>query len=266
MDEQHESFSLPRTAAAVSAALRIPLTDLFAHISLMISRCDPADAQMRTELEAILSDAYRLLRATSTITQTAAYTSQAPTLAPVAIWDELSQCIHSTDILLARSGWHLEYEFPVTDERVNADITSLSTALLHIICNALEASPKDEPVSIKGSVLHDKAVITITDHGCGIPVEEANRLFDLFFSSNQQGLPYQSLGLGLSLAKTVFEQHGGSVQILPKEGGTIVVCSLPLLDSSEELPLSSDRPLYLEDRYSPAYVVLCNFIQPPWPC
>lgn len=265
MPKDKDQFSFAEIPAAISAALRIPLTDLFTHINLIISSQPEITPELRAQLESLLRDAYRLLRAAGSMTLAGTYPSHVPLLAPLSLWEELSSCVHAASILLPGGGQQLEYEFPATGESVNGDVTALSVALLHLISNALEASPANSTVLVKGTVVHDKAVISVSDQGRGIPPDHIGKIFEPYYSRNAQGLPYQSIGLGLSLAQKVFEAHGGSIQVTSDDEGTKVICSLPLLPDTGTLPLRSDSPLYLEDRFSPVYTVLCDFIPPPWP-
>ena len=120
------------------------------------------------------------------------------------------------------------------------------------------------PVTVRGSVAGDQAILTILDEGRGIPPEQLEEVFTPYRSHDKDGLPYQSPGLGLPLARRVLEAHGGSLRLISSEGGTAAVCSLPLC---RELPtlLRSTAPHYLEDIFSPLYTILCDYITPPWP-
>ena len=94
--------------------------------------------------------------------------------------------------------------------------------------------------------------------------QQLQEVFTPYRSHDKDGLPYQSPGLGLPLARRVLEAHGGSLRLISCEGGTAAVCSLPLC---RELPtlLRSTAPHYLEDIFSPLYTILCDYITPPWP-
>jgi len=73
----------------------------------------------------------------------------------------------------------------------------------------------------------------VADHGCGISEETRSRLFTPFFTTRAEGM-----GLGLSLCRTVVEQHGGQLRIEPHQPqGTIFLFTLPL-----SLPLPSPVP------------------------
>jgi signal transduction histidine kinase len=66
--------------------------------------------------------------------------------------------------------------------------------------------------------------IRISDTGCGIPEEVLNRVFEPLFSTKSFGI-----GLGLSIVKSIMEQHDGDVEINSQAGeGTTVTLWLPI--------------------------------------
>ena len=118
-------------------------------------------------------------------------------------------------------------------------------------------------MTVRGAVTGDQAVITVTDEGCGIPRELMETVFEPYESRDRNGLPFQSPGLGLPLARRVLEAHGGSLRLVSGTGGTAAICSLPLTDAPRTLKAAA--PQYLEDLFSPLYTVLCDYLDPPWP-
>ena len=50
----------------------------------------------------------------------------------------------------------------------------------------------------------EQILVSVTDHGVGIPAENADRLFNAFFSTKSTGL-----GMGLSICRSIMEAHGG---------------------------------------------------------
>lgn len=122
--------------------------------------------------------------------------------------------------------------------RVLGDGAQLEQALVNLVGNALKFTPGAGVVRV--TLLADppdepgRAVVTVEDHGIGIPVEEQRHLFERFFrasSAVQASIP--GSGLGLAIVRSIVEAHRGEVTVrsLPGEG-TVVRVSLPLLERS----------------------------------
>ena len=68
----------------------------------------------------------------------------------------------------------------------------------------------------------DRAVLTVRDHGAGIPAEDQERVFDRFYrSAATRTLP--GSGLGLAIVAQVVADHGGSVVAAEADGGGAVI-------------------------------------------
>jgi signal transduction histidine kinase len=114
--------------------------------------------------------------------------------------------------------------------RVEADPQRIKQALENLIANALRYSPKGVPITIDAaSEERDDggwATISISDEGPGIAPELVPRLFSRFAS----GPGSTGLGLGLYLARSIAEAHGGTLAATSSPGkGTTFKLSLPML-------------------------------------
>ncbi len=106
---------------------------------------------------------------------------------------------------------------------VRAEPTALERAVVNILDNAVKFSPEHGTIEV---VLSD-GVLTVRDHGPGIPVEELPHVFDRFWRSpSARALP--GSGLGLSIVARTVEQAGGEVALDRAEGGgTVATVRLP---------------------------------------
>ena len=97
--------------------------------------------------------------------------------------------------------------------------------LLH---NAIKYSPEGSEVNVHIRAEGSKTVITITDHGIGIPLEDQPKLFEPFARADNVGhLP--GTGLGLVVVKRCAELHGGGVNFTSQPGeGTTFTITLPV--------------------------------------
>jgi signal transduction histidine kinase len=110
--------------------------------------------------------------------------------------------------------------FPMT-----ADALRLRQALDNLISNAIKYS--DGPVVLSLSDSPQHYVIEIRDQGIGIPADEQAEIFEPFFRASNTG-DRPGHGLGLSVAKSCIEQHGGSLRFTSDCGkGTTFFVELP---------------------------------------
>ena len=101
----------------------------------------------------------------------------------------------------------------------------IEQALENLIRNALE-SGEDARVAVTTVADEGKARLVIEDHGCGMTPADQQRAFEPFFTrKSNEG----QLGLGLTVARSIIEAHGGSITIASQVGqGTRVEVALPL--------------------------------------
>jgi two-component system, LuxR family, sensor histidine kinase DctS len=100
--------------------------------------------------------------------------------------------------------------------RVFCDRTMVEQVLLNLARNGIQAMEADTPLADRVLTLRIQAdgprwvCFSVADHGPGIAPEAAARLFTPFFTTRAEGM-----GLGLSLCRTVIEQHGGTLSFVP---------------------------------------------------
>ena len=109
-----------------------------------------------------------------------------------------------------------------------ADWKLLKTALLNLLDNAVKYSPESTRVDVGFTRNGHELIISVSDHGRGIPPEERDQVFKKYYRCRGIGKITGS-GLGLYLVARIAEEHQGSVTIADaKDGGTLVTLRLPL--------------------------------------
>ena len=123
---------------------------------------------------------------------------------------------------------------------VNADEQKVKQILLNILSNAVKFTPRDGTVEVSSEQDTDGLWIRVTDTGIGMTTEEIELAMAPFgqvesaFSRSHQGT-----GLGLPLAESMVELHGGRLTVESESGkGTTVSFNLPLWRLSTEAPAS----------------------------
>lgn len=102
-------------------------------------------------------------------------------------------------------------------------------ALLNVILNAVEAGPRGTLVDIRLACVDGKALVRVEDDGQGIPAQVAPRVFEPRVTSKDG-----HDGLGLPVAKSILDEHGGSLRVGPREGrGTVVEIELAIAAGSD---------------------------------
>lgn len=100
----------------------------------------------------------------------------------------------------------------------------LKQALLNVLINALEAMPEGGELQLKIALSDKVAHLVVRDSGAGIPPEVLDSIFEMQFTTKTSGT-----GVGLFVARSVVEAHGGSISVRSSPGaGTELRIELPL--------------------------------------
>lgn len=128
---------------------------------------------------------------------------------------------------------NIAIQIHVKNAKILGDKSSLTELFVIMIENAIKYSPSRSNISILSKNSRNMITISITDEGEGIHVDDAPHIFERFYRSNKQ-LSTSGHGLGLSIAKKIVEQHGGSISLQRngKKIGSTFVISLPTIKSS----------------------------------
>jgi len=121
----------------------------------------------------------------------------------------------------------LEEETPV---RIYGDRDRLEQVLINLLTNAIKYSPQADTVIVRLSSDHDHVEVAVQDFGIGIAEQYHERIFDRFYQvTDRRGSTYPGLGIGLYIARTLIERHGGRLWLESHKGaGSIFRCTLPL--------------------------------------
>jgi signal transduction histidine kinase len=107
---------------------------------------------------------------------------------------------------------------------LDADARKVSQALLNVVLNAVEASPRGSTVSVTVARDCDGARLTVHDNGSGMTPDVLERIRKPYFTTKEGGT-----GLGLAIARGLVEQHGGRVDFKSAfHKGTTVTIHLPV--------------------------------------
>jgi signal transduction histidine kinase len=111
---------------------------------------------------------------------------------------------------------------------MTGDRNLLSQAVSNLLANAIKYSPGNEPIAVSAGIEGGDIVVTVADHGIGIPQADIGRLFERYYRGrNVSGVV--GTGVGLYLVKIVVDLHGGSIAVESREGeGSRFTLRLPV--------------------------------------
>lgn len=114
--------------------------------------------------------------------------------------------------------------------RVTADRLLLHQAVFNLIENAIKFSPMGGEVAVRASKDNARLVISVQDHGKGIAPLDQPKLFTRFFHVEETDNPESyGQGLGLAIAKSVADKHGGTIKVQSRLGeGSTFTLEIPV--------------------------------------
>jgi len=205
--------------ANVSHELRTPVT-VAKGIAYVLKNRELPDAERREFVGQLESSLEKLMRIVDGMLQIADLDRGA-----------ISLHLKSTDIVpivrraaedVANQYPNIEIEVRLPEELVAmADAGRIDEVTKQLLDNACRYSPPDESVTLRGRVLDEGVLVTVTDRGEGIPREVATRAFSEPFSTGEETLRKEraGIGLGLHLARRLIAQHEGIIWADPLPGG-----------------------------------------------
>ncbi len=140
--------------------------------------------------------------------------------------NSLAECITQTAAALqpgfATAGCTLELN--LEDAPVfRFDLDRLSQVIHNLLGNTLQAVDTGGKVTVSVSQTRDHVHITVADDGCGIPPEDRERIFNLYFTTRPEGS-----GIGLAVTHQIVSEHGGTIRVESEPGaGTVFSVDLP---------------------------------------
>ena len=125
----------------------------------------------------------------------------------------------------------LNYNIPRFLPMVMADTERINAVITNLLHNAIKFTPPGGSISVSAEEKDGFIIVSITDTGIGIPEEDARNIFERFYKVDRSRST-KGMGLGLSIAKNVVEEHGGKIWAESKIGeGSTFYFSLPILQS-----------------------------------
>ena len=216
--------ALGRLTSGVAHEVKNPLNAMTIHLELLKERLGASVESVRENVEVIGSEIKRLDRALQGFLKFVR--PQELTLTSV----ELNELLRGLEALIQPEWQSAGVRFVVVLHpdlhAIRADEELLRQAFLNILLNACQAMPDGGTIRITTALeqAESSAQVTISDEGTGIPAEDLDKIFSLYYTTKPGGS-----GIGLSLVYRIIQLHDGSIDVSSEVGkGTTFVVRLPL--------------------------------------
>jgi len=209
--------------ADVSHELRTPLTVIQGNLEALLDGVYPADA---AHLQPILEETRlmeRLIEDLRTLTLVEAG-SLVLHKEPTDLGALLNEVAASYRSQADEAGVALIVTASPDLPTLDVDPARIREVVSNLLANALRHTPRDGRVEVSAQLASGEVEVTVRDTGSGIPPDQLDRIFDRFYRSPDS----PGSGLGLPIAKSLVEAHGGTITATSTGGtGTTITFTLP---------------------------------------
>jgi signal transduction histidine kinase len=224
LEQQRERF-----ISIVAHDLRTPITVIASHTQLLQRLADTGASisETRPGLEAILSSARRLDKMVGDLLDMSSLETGRLSLRKESL--DVARLVESAVSRLrgAVKPHPLLFETHGAIQPVLADPARVEQILTNLVTNAAKFSPEEAPIEVDVEPEPQEVVISVTDHGIGIPPAKIGRIFEPYYRAERTRR--EGLGLGLYITKGLVEAHGGRIWVESEPGkGSTFSFTLPL--------------------------------------
>ena len=219
---QSKLASMGQMAASIAHQLRTPLATATLYAGHLSDPLLPQDRQ-REMAEKLRRQLTSLEKLTTRMLQ---FVRQRPhKTESVSIDDLLEEAEQAIAPQCERYGVPLSVSITGESSLVNVERDAIVSALVAVLENALQISPKGSNIRMQATIGPSRVRIEIDDQGPGIEEAMLNSMFEPFTTSRVNGT-----GLGLSIARNAIEAHRGEISAVNRpEGGARFTLTLPCL-------------------------------------
>ena len=216
--------------ASVSHELRTPLTSIRGYVDILLERNDLPDDQ-RNQLEVVARNGERLNRLVADLLHTARV-EEGPmevVRTPQDLAEIVRASVEAASPVAQAAGVELRLDAPATLV-APVDGQRIAQAVDNLLSNAIKYTPSGGHVEVRLAVDGSRVEICVADSGIGIQAADRDRLFTRFFRARHaEEQSVQGLGLGLGIARSIVEGHGGRIDVESEVGrGSVFRIRLPV--------------------------------------
>jgi signal transduction histidine kinase len=151
---------------------------------------------------------------------------------PMNLIPVLREAVRAVKVMGDRRKISVKLESEHEAINILGDAGGLSQVFINLINNAVKFSPDGKPVEVVATKGEGMAIVSITDHGLGIPPEALPHLFERFYrAKNVTVAEIPGSGVGLYIVKSIVDELGGRIEVKSElNQGTTFTVSLRLSD------------------------------------
>jgi signal transduction histidine kinase/ActR/RegA family two-component response regulator len=132
---------------------------------------------------------------------------------PFDLRQAVESAVEATSPLLTDRKIQLDLTLPKEAVRMRGDHARMQQVTANLLSNAATYSPPGSRIELRLAPQGNHAMLRVADRGFGIEPDMIGKIFELFVQAEQRiDRPRGGLGVGLSLAKTIVEMHGGTIE------------------------------------------------------
>ncbi|WP_449066197.1 ATP-binding protein [Planomonospora algeriensis] len=207
-----------RFVADVSHELRTPLTAMTAVTDMLSEEAERLPREPATAVRLVLREIERLRTLVEQLIEASRFDSGTATLnlETVSVADAVRDCLEIR-------GWSEQVEVEVpAGLAFSVDPPRFDVILANLVGNALRHG--EPPVVVTARATAHGLEVKVRDHGGGIPPADLPHVFNRFYKAGRRG---DGSGLGLSIARSNAQLHGGTISVRPQRPGTLFTVWLP---------------------------------------
>ena len=224
-----------------SHEFKTPISSIRGFAKELLNAPSLSDEQRREYLTIIADESERLsnMAADVLLLTSLEHTQYVSTVRSFSLDEQIRRCL-----LLLEKSWtekELEPDVELEDVDYSFDEELMSHLWLNLLSNAIKFSPVGGRLTVKCRKQKGKAVVTVSDEGCGIPEENIDKIFDRFYQADSSHKS-EGNGLGLTLCRRIAELCGGSIGVRSELGkGTEFEVVLPIKEAEIETVRGKQR-------------------------
>lgn len=244
MLQRERTETMARFMRNVSHDVRTPLAIIGTSAYLISRKLGEAEtAKIKGNLDTINLQIIHLERQLQNMSEIAQFgeASDKYRFEPVHVASLLETLMEEQRILARQKNHHFELLVKEDEDDpliVRADAEELSSAVRHLMVNAIHYTPEGGEILVTARAENGEIIIEVKDDGIGIAQEEQAHIFEpLYRSDKARNLDNGGMGLGLPLAQMIVESHGGRITVESAAGaGSAFRIYLPRFVKPERAP------------------------------